>query len=242
MTSHRSLFPPADDTRALEQLERLHREIQNARRRRERADAEFEGFVAGFHEDADEPRPRPAAQSRRPRASVTHETAAPREERVAAPAVAHTRSTRRPALVVAAAVALAGVVGIAYMWRTPVFIAPGTNTAVTPEPAPAVVLPHAEIESRPPLVPTGPASPARRVEIATVRAVWLRAIVDGHRAIERQVPAGERMAFTPSDSITIRAGDAGAVRVKIGGGPDEPLGRDGQAITRVFVTGSQEKK
>ena len=142
----------------------------------------------------------------------------------------------------ATAVAIVGVGAAIYLFRPQ---APGTSGdtgASTRAPAPAVVLPHEDADSRPPLVPAAPAAPTLRVEITTVRAVWLRATVDGHRAVERELPAGTRLTFTPSDSITIRAGDAGAVKVKIGDGPEESLGAAGQVLTRVFVTGSADKK
>jgi hypothetical protein len=152
------------------------------------------------------------------------------------------RTSSRRAIASAAVVTIVALAGGTYLWRNRASESAGPKRDATRTAAPAVVLPHEEIDSRPPLAPVAAAPPVLQVEIATIRAVWLRATVDGHRAVERQVPAGTRLTFTPSDSITVRAGDAGAVRVKIGAGPEEPMGRDGQVLTRVFVVGSDETK
>src|SRR5574338_1434853 len=55
--THRTLFPPPDEKRALEQLEKLHREILRARRDRERAGTEFEGFVQELRDQPEEGAP-----------------------------------------------------------------------------------------------------------------------------------------------------------------------------------------
>lgn len=281
MTSHRTLFRQSDERQALEQLEKLHREIQKARQQRERAGEEFEGFVAGFQDPHEtttaprgpvpsrRPRPRPSALARIP-VSAPAQTEAPRPQSAEAPppppdptpaAVPAPTSVPTapsqpapppqlepvpPALLkqprggfglAVAALALIGIAGATYIWRSNEPGGSDTSRSISRPPAPAVVLPHADADSGPPVAPDAAIAPLH-VEIATVRAVWLRATVDGHRAVEREVPAGTRMTFTPSDSITIRAGDAGAVRLKIGSAPEEPLGADGEVLTRVVVAGS----
>jgi cytoskeleton protein RodZ len=72
------------------------------------------------------------------------------------------------------------------------------------------------------------------VQLTTDRAVWMRVIVDGQKILEREVPAGQHLTYTPAGSIVIRAGDAGGVRVKIGSGPEEVLGRNAFPVTRRF--------
>ena len=51
-------------------------------------------------------------------------------------------------------------------------------------------------------------------------------------------PAGERMPFGADRSIVVRAGDAGAVTVRVGPDDQGPLGRDGQVVTRAFNVGA----
>ncbi len=268
MSSHRTLFPQPDERQALEQLERLHREIQNARRQRERAGAEFDGFVASFEDPrADTTAPSRTAPFRRPRPSAIPRplAPAPSERKVEPPpppasvehrqapdappapqpatepppvdvpfAQPHARSRRGAVLASIAVVIISLAVGILLWRQNTSSTSQDTPTTTRPSP-PAVALPHEEIDSTPPTAPLASPPPALQVEISTVRSVWLRATVDGHRAVERQLPAGTRLVFTPSDSISVRAGDAGAVRVRVGTGPEEPLGRDGQVLTRAFV-------
>ena len=74
-----------------------------------------------------------------------------------------------------------------------------------------------------------------QVELTTVRRVWLRIVVDGQRTVEREIPAGERIPINPQQSVTIRAGDAGAVRVAVNGKDSGPFGTDGFPATRTFT-------
>ena len=75
---------------------------------------------------------------------------------------------------------------------------------------------------------------ALRIDLATRRPVWLRVIVDGTIAIEREVATGEELPFAANRTIVVRAGDAGAVTVRVGGVDQGPVGRDGQVLTRTF--------
>jgi hypothetical protein len=101
-----------------------------------------------------------------------------------------------------------------------------------PAPPPVVPAPQAP--------PTSKAAPAvdphpLRIDLTTVRPVWLRVAVDGRIAIEREVAAGEQLPFGADRSIVVRAGDAGAVTVRVGGLDQGPIGRDGQVLTRAFA-------
>ena len=81
-----------------------------------------------------------------------------------------------------------------------------------------------------------PADPhALRVDLISLRRVWLRVSVDGRIALEREVDGGERLPFGADRSIVVRAGDAGAVTVRVGQEDQGPLGRDGQVVTRAFT-------
>ena len=74
-----------------------------------------------------------------------------------------------------------------------------------------------------------------RIDLATRRPVWLRVTVDGRIAIEREAAAGEQLPFAADRTIVVRAGDAGAVTVRVGGVDQGPVGRDGQVLTRGFA-------
>ena len=72
---------------------------------------------------------------------------------------------------------------------------------------------------------------AIRVTLETIRPVWLRIIVDGARAFEGELPAGEKLAVEGDRAVVVRAGDAGGVRATLNGADRGPLGRDGWPLT-----------
>jgi Domain of unknown function (DUF4115) len=88
-----------------------------------------------------------------------------------------------------------------------------------------------------PQPPAAPAAPPRalNVELSTVRPVWTRVTVDERRVVERELPGGQRLAFGADRTITIRAGDAGAIRVVVDGKDIGVLGRDGHIASRSFA-------
>jgi hypothetical protein len=65
--------------------------------------------------------------------------------------------------------------------------------------------------------------------------VWTRVTVDDKRTIEREIPGGQRLPLGADHSISIRAGDAGAIRVIVDGKDLGALGKDGQIANRSFV-------
>ena len=67
--------------------------------------------------------------------------------------------------------------------------------------------------------------------LETIRPVWLRVIVDGARAFEGELPAGEKLAVEGDRAVVVRAGDAGGVRATLNGVDRGPLGRDGWPLT-----------
>jgi hypothetical protein len=97
---------------------------------------------------------------------------------------------------------------------------PAPPPSAPPPPAPAAAAPVVEVPA---------------AEVTTTRAVWLRVIVDGERVLERQLPADTRVPLKAEKTIVIRTGDAGAVRVSIGGQDQGPLGKDGQVVNRSFT-------
>jgi hypothetical protein len=74
-----------------------------------------------------------------------------------------------------------------------------------------------------------------RIDLKTLRRVWLRVSVDGRIAIEREVAEGEQLPFGADRSIVVRAGDAGAVTVRVGDVDQGTIGRDGEVLTRTFT-------
>lgn len=108
--------------------------------------------------------------------------------------------------------------------------APESTAPQTPQPVSAPASPAPE-----PPPPAAPEPAPFESELTTTRAVWLRIIADGERIVEREVPAGTRVPFEARKTIVIRTGDAGAVRLSIGGQDQGFLGREGEVTTRTFA-------
>lgn len=100
--------------------------------------------------------------------------------------------------------------------RLPVAAPPSPSPE--PPPAPAAALP----------------SPYES-ELTTTRTVWVRVIADGERVLERELPADTRVPIAARETLVIRTGDAGAVRLSIGGEDQGFLGREGEVTTRTFT-------
>jgi hypothetical protein len=88
----------------------------------------------------------------------------------------------------------------------------------------------------PAAAPATPAVPARAVRVAltTIRPVWMRVMVDGARAIEREVAAGERLTFEGDQRVVVRVGDAGGVTATFNGEDRGALGRGAVPVTVSF--------
>jgi Domain of unknown function (DUF4115) len=83
-----------------------------------------------------------------------------------------------------------------------------------------------------------PARPDTRpvqIQLEAIRDVWMQVVADGRREIGRTVPKGQRLSFGANNEITLRAGDAGAVRVYVAGVDRGVLGGDGQVVNRRFT-------
>ena len=65
--------------------------------------------------------------------------------------------------------------------------------------------------------------------------MWARITVDGKRAFEREFPANQRLPLGADRTITVRAGDAGAIRLIVDGRDQGVLGKDGQVYNRTFT-------
>ncbi|HSC25798.1 MAG TPA: RodZ domain-containing protein [Vicinamibacterales bacterium] len=141
----------------------------------------------------------------------------------------------RSAAVVAGAVLLVSAVALVQLRVDP----ESTQADVPPAPPREAIKPVATTSAQGDPDRDGVAVPppagALQVEFVTIRAVWMRISVDGERVVERQVPAGQRLRFEAARQVVVRAGDAGGVRLSVGGGPERPLGRDGQVVNRTIA-------
>ena len=123
------------------------------------------------------------------------------------------------------------------MWgnRTADAPSPPSNAQAQPGQPPSA----APGTSAPAVQAAPPAAPAPRkpieIELTTTRPVWMRVTVDGEKRVEREVPAGQRLAFGADKVIVLRAGDGGGVRVSVGGKDQGLVGRDGQIAVKTFT-------
>jgi hypothetical protein len=256
---------PWDEGAALEELERLQRGIHEWRSRRKDVQTEFDRFVRGFRTPAQTPEPGRAA-SERPAVTIDasrlaeypSENAPPAPLPVALPTVdapaapvliplvaqpasgvskttAGNHRSRAIWLGAAVAVVLAGFV-VKQSWfgaadEPPV--ARASATTATAAPAPVATRPAANqpVSAAPPS-----AAPSAASEIVAVRGVWVRVVVDGVKAVERELRAGERVPLAAGRTAVIRAGDAGSLRLTIDGQDRGTLGPEGEVITRTIRT------
>ena len=126
------------------------------------------------------------------------------------------------------------VVALALVWflnRTPGLVErqPVVDRQVAPAAIPDAPPP---IQAGPPVQPVDPHP--LRIDLTILRPVWLRVIVDGRIAMEREAAAGEQLPFAADRSVVVRAGDGGAVALRAGGVDQGTVGRDGQVLTRTF--------
>jgi cytoskeletal protein RodZ len=77
---------------------------------------------------------------------------------------------------------------------------------------------------------SAPAAPLV-VLLAFDEACWLSVNVDGTRTPSRTVAAGERVEFAVQQSITLTAGNAGALSMTLNGRPARALGAVGEVVT-----------
>ncbi len=159
------------------------------------------------------------------------------------------RSRRGVWLALAAAAIIAGTVAAMMLGRRPEVVTeaappaarpaapdPATSPAATAEPPTATTVTAAPAGGAPVGGP-GSAAPARPVQVTldTIRPVWIRVTVDGSRALEREVLAGEHLSFGGDRAVVVRVGDAGGVRASMNGVDRGPLGKDGWPLTVPFT-------
>ena len=130
--------------------------------------------------------------------------------------------------------------------------APETRAAAAPPPAPAPEQPSASpaATAAPPAAASAPASapaPADArpavsatsgdqltVALTAKRPCWVSATVDGQKAIERLLQAGEQQTVTVRREMVLTAGDASAIALQFNGADARSLGKSGEVVTARF--------
>ncbi len=116
---------------------------------------------------------------------------------------------------------------------------PATQPApAVPEPAPAVPEPGPAVsEPEPaatPIAPSASAAPQQAplvVVLEFTEPCWLSVSLDGTRQPSRTAGAGERVELAVQRSITLTAGNAGALSMTLNGKPARALGAAGKVVT-----------
>jgi hypothetical protein len=227
---------------AREELEGIRKEIARLQTERQAVEREFDRFTSSFTTDRPVvPAPGPVVVPAAPPAAfdlaaldaMTTPISVPLPPVVVPPAPpqhANPRSSLAPGILIALMVAL-GAAGY-YAW-TQTRPAEVSAPVVVMQPAPAPVTPQ---PSAPAAEPPPPAAPAPSFEsvVTTTAAVWVRVVADGETVVARELPADARVSFIARESIVIRTGNAGAVRLTMSGVDQGAIGRPGQVITRRF--------
>jgi Domain of unknown function (DUF4115) len=241
MTSENHAAAQFDEQAALAELERLQRAIEESRRRRGETVDEFNAFVRSFAksrvaemeaEQAASAVAPPVVRETVVSSSPLHESPQASEAIDPIPFVAKRRVGPATWLVIGGAIVTIGI--SAKLLRV--------GHAPSAEPSPGAAPAETPHESQPASVAAATRAPAPppvkgglQAEIVTLRPVWVRVLADGQRAIERELKANERIPVHANQTLAIRAGDAGALRISIGGQDQGPLGRDGIVANRTFT-------
>ena len=148
--------------------------------------------------------------------------------------------SRRPARAFIAAVATLGALALMgttwWLFRTP----STTSKPTIAESKAAAVTPSASGSKRPESndsfrSPIPDARSPLTIGLVARRTAWIRVTEDGRVTAERTFKAGETQQIRASREVSIRAGDAGAVSVSVGGRQPVALGREGEVLTRKFT-------
>jgi ketosteroid isomerase-like protein len=106
-----------------------------------------------------------------------------------------------------------------------------TSVSEGSEPAPAADV--TPIANRATAAPAAAAGGPSGLGIEVRRTAWIRTVVDG-KEDSRVYQAGETRQIVGARTVSIRAGDGGAVFVSVDGRPAEALGSGGLAVTRQY--------
>lgn len=236
---------PFDERAALEEIERTRNEIERYRAERRAKEEEFARFIAASRQGAIAPAPAPRPSIPPDVPSEDRVGRGPKPEAIPEPTALppvpaaldtkHAPARRRSSigtLAVIGAVVLAGAIYVALTQRSPA--EPSSPPAATPTTTPAPAPPVEQAPAPAPAAPAAPQSSPDEAVLTTTRPAWVRVIADGVPIVERELAAGARVPFIARKSIVIRTGDAGAVRLAIGGVDRGALGKIGEVVTRRF--------
>ena len=237
-----------DEQRVLDELEQLQLAIRATRAHRERVQAEFDAQLRAFEPPILSHTPPPAKPGAIAVPSIPAQVAARSPETAIGRAVesepvqsalvepvsedasASSRSSVRLLAIVGGIVLVASFV-LVWMFNRAPSASPPPEAQQSARTIPSVpALPEVR---KPAALPVDPH--LLRIDLKTLRRVWLRVSVDGRIAIEREVAEGEQLPFGADRSIVVRAGDAGAVTVRVGDVDQGTIGRDGEVLTRTFT-------
>jgi cytoskeleton protein RodZ len=116
---------------------------------------------------------------------------------------------------------------------------PPASTSTAPESAPAGGGPSAAAPKpgQPGPAATAPADDKLVVGLSVRRPVWVSATVDGQKALEQLLQAGEQRTIDVRRELVLTAGDASALGMTLNGAPARALGRSGEVVTtRINMT------
>jgi hypothetical protein len=215
-------FTPFDEQAALEKLERLKLDVLESRKRRKDASDAFDAFVSSFKTGRNLTSPPAPVPAPPPTVERVDHTPPPHPMRV----VAWRSHLRHRGIAIGSVIVLAASIVLVRGWRNAPADRPGTTSAAAPTPAGTETGSPGETQTPPGML---------RGELAADRRVWIRATADGVRIVERELQPNERVPLRPARTLTIRAGDAGAVRIVIDGRDRGPLGANGTSVTRTFT-------
>jgi hypothetical protein len=273
---------PFDEQEALQALEHLRGQIQDARARREQKVAEFDAFLrssraashaerlaalgeAGLEgppapDSPHAPSTPPASASPPAPAVQTAARSADRAREVTAPVTAPPRlepvhasyrpeprpdpfgervdeeSDHRWILTAASAVVVVALFVYLQAWRSGEPAASGPSPSTGGASAAEGPAPQASGAASGTPAPAAPASPrALQVDLTATRDVWMRVLADGKVVFEGTIRGGQTRGVGADRAVAIRAGDAGALRLRVGGQDRGALGRDGQVVNRTLT-------
>lgn len=158
--------------------------------------------------------------------------------------VAPMSGARQPGVAVVAGLALVVVIVLAAIG-----LATGDQEAELQPAAPPPVTQAPDPEPRPSVPPTeeATAAPSEEATVATERLEvvltvtgdesWMRVTVDGVKELEGLQTEGTTRTFTGEEEISLRIGNAGAVRLEINGEDQGRLGDDGEVVERTYTAG-----
>lgn len=125
---------------------------------------------------------------------------------------------------------------------TPTFIFQPTvapDATATATPVPTATIPPRPTSTTTPggptLTPTPPPTvEGVRVQVQVTQPAWILVRVDGEQAYAGTLPAGETREWQGKESVFLRTGNAGGVRLILNGQDQGILGRQGEVMNRLW--------